>query len=291
MPTRLQIARKDIIKAFQESGNRIYTQSNLASMLSTNRTLWRLAQATSAEQFASFLVERTKLRKIELKSNGQYDRLIRRYIWDKVSPYEVALSVREGSYLSHGTALYLHGLTEQVPATIFANREQTPKPQGILTGQAGIDRAFSNKPRQSNYGFRYLNWKILILSGKYTNRLEVGTITDPEGGLVQATNIERTLIDIAVRPFYAGGVFEVLKAFKAAKNRMSVNVLIATLKKLDYAYPYHQAIGFYMSRAGYEENRTHRLRKLGLHWNFYLTHDMREREFDSSWRIFYPKGF
>jgi predicted transcriptional regulator of viral defense system len=48
------------------------------------------------------------------------------------------------------------------------------------------------------------------LSGKNTNRLEVSQLRDPQGQLVDATKLERTLIDIAVRPAYAGGVFEVM---------------------------------------------------------------------------------
>lgn len=61
------------------------------------------------------------------------------------------------------------------------------------------------------------------------------------------TKLERTLIDIAVRPNYAGGVHHVLEAYAAAKSRVSVNVLLATLQKMEYVYPYHQVIGFYIS--------------------------------------------
>ena len=82
-----------------------------------------------------------------------------------------------------------------------------------------------------------------------------------------------------------------LETFRAAKERISVNTLIATLKKLDYVYPYHQAIGFYMERAGYEESRTERLLKLGTSIDFYLAHGIKDREYNSKWRLYYPKGF
>jgi hypothetical protein len=108
---------------------------------------------------------------------------------------------------------------------------------------------------------------------------------------LDATKLERTLIDIAVRPAYAGGVYQVLNAYRTAKGRMSVSVVLATLKKLDYLYPYHQVIGFYMEKAGYEEQRYERLLKVGLKYDFYLAHDIRESEYNAKWRLFAPKGF
>jgi hypothetical protein len=290
MPTRLQIARPDIIKSLKDSGQGVFRKFDLASLLSTNRAFWRLAKSTTTEKFIDFLVSSSELRIATLTTPGRPTHPISRYLRGNVTPYEVALSIRPGSYLSHGTALYIHGLTEQLPKMIYVNREQSAKPQGSALTQAAIDRAFSNKQRQSTYVFSYTDWRVTVLSGKNTNNLEVITASDPHGGQIKVTNIERTLIDIAVRPVYAGGVFEVLRAYKAAEDRMSINVLIATLKKLEYLYPYHQAIGFYMSRAGYEENRTARLKSLGLNWNFYLTHNIKDPEYDPTWKLFYPKG-
>ena len=61
---------------------------------------------------------------------------------------------------------------------------------------------------------------------------------------LRTTTLERTLIDIAVRPFYAGGVAEVAKACEMAKNKeVSVNRLASMLTKMHFGYPYHQAIG------------------------------------------------
>lgn len=290
MPSRLQIARSDIVKALEETGQRVFRPSDLASLLSAHRGFWRLAQSTTTQKFIEFLVDRTELRVLTLKQVDGRGTLVR-YGRGAPTPFEIALSVRPDSYLSHGSAVYIHGLTEQVPRTIYVNREQSAKPRGSAPNQESIDRAFSNKQRQSNYSFSYSEWRVVILSGKNTGNLEVIDAKDPQGGQIRLTNTERTLIDIAVRPIYAGGVFEVLNAYRAAKDRVSVNVLIATLKKLDYVYPYHQAIGFYMSRAGYDENRTARLKKLGSHWDFYLTHGIKDREYDPTWRLFYPKGF
>lgn len=72
---------------------------------------------------------------------------------------------------------------------------------------------------------------------------------------------------------------------------MSVNVLVATLTKLDYAYPYHQVIGFYMQRAGYEPEKLEPLKRLGLNFDFYLAYGLRDCDFHSDWRVYIPKGF
>jgi hypothetical protein len=288
-PSRIEIARPDIIKSFEGSPKRVYTKSDLARVLSSNRAFWRLTQGTTVDYFIRFLTDTSRLRQISLAS-ANYSGFVR-YAWGEVSSYQVALAVRPRSYLSHGTALLLHGLTDQVPKTIYANQEQSPKPvsSGELT-QGAIDRAFSNQQRRSGYVLEYEQWRIVLLSGKNTGNLGVVKIAGPLQEQLDVTSVERTLIDIAVRPIYAGGVFQVLDAYKAAREHVSVNTLIATLKKLNYVYPYHQVIGFYMQRAGYEDKRYERLKNLGLNFDFYLTYGMKQPEFDQQWRLRYPKG-
>jgi hypothetical protein len=214
-----------------------------------------------------------------------------RYVWGPVSVYSVGLSMRPSAYLSHASAVFLHGLSNQIPKTVYVNKEQTAKPppsQGLT--QPGIDRAFANSQRSSTYIFTHDGYRFVLLSGKSTNRLEVSELKGPQGELVDTTKLERTLIDIAVRPAYAGGVFEVVKAYRAAKDRVSVNTLVATLKQLGYVYPYHQAVGFYLQRAGFEAVKLEKLKQLGLNFDFYLSHKMGPTAFSSEWRIHHPEG-
>ena len=116
-------------------------------------------------------------------------------------------------------------------------------------------------------------------------------VTDENENL-QVTDIERTLIDIAVRPSYAGGLYEVLNAYRKAQGRVSINKLTAMLRKLNYIYPYHQAIGFYLHKAGvYKETQIELLKQFDFKYDFYLTHQMKEREYSKEWRLYYPRGF
>jgi predicted transcriptional regulator of viral defense system len=103
------------------------------------------------------------------------------------------------------------------------------------------------------------------------------------------TDLERTLIDITVRPAYAGGVQEVLKAYTNAAKKVSVNRISALLDKLDFIYPYHQAIGFYLEKSGaYKDNQIKLISKKDMKFDFYLTYDMKEMLYSEKWKLFYP---
>jgi hypothetical protein len=135
----------------------------------------------------------------------------------------------------------------------------------------------------------FSNCLVFLLNGKNTNSLGVASIQSDTGGTIRVTNIERTLIDMAVRPFYSGGPVEVMNAFRNAMPRVSVPELKKMLIELDYVYPFHQAIGFYLQSAGYSEEEIDQFRQIEVRFDFYLAHAMNGIEYSSEWRLYYPQ--
>ncbi len=301
--------QSNILAALEASPARVFTLQQLTSLITRTANELQIPPSTRPQRVIRYLLETQRLRKREIIEEGappdkpgggetradsdlKARRSFPRYVWEDASPYEVALSLRKGSYLSHASAVFLHGLTAQIPRTIYVNKEQTPKPapSGSLT-QASIDRAFKNSARVSRYVFLYDDTRIVLLSGKHTGDLEVSDIPAPGGRSLRTTKLERTLIDIAVRPTYAGGVFEVLNVYRSAVTRsLSIPVLAATLRRLGYKYPYHQSIGFFLEHAGAPPKSLTRLRELGMHFDFYLTNRMPAPQYDADWKIYFPGG-
>jgi len=284
----LLLGRASIERQFNIIDSKAFRYSEIRDILLHNRNRWRLRKGTRLAEFIEFLLKETKLRRVSLEFPSRTEI---RYLWGDPSIYEVVLSLKSDSYFTHHTAMYFHDLTRKIPRTIFLNVEQ---PQHYSDSQEltqeAIDAAFRRPQRISRNVTSFRGKKIRILNGMHTGKLGVIMIRGSRGEEIPVTNIERTLIDIVVRPSYSGGVPEVLKAYKKAKGRASIKKLISMLEGLDYVYPYHEAVGFYLEKAGYTDPSINQLRDLGMNYDFYLAHDMKEMGYSEEWRIFFPKG-
>lgn len=289
---RIKIAKADIEAYFDKLPSKAFLRKDLGKILDDNYKFWRLTKSISTDKFIELLIEVSQLKQISLTAPN-YNKTLVRYVWgNNPSVYQAALSLKPKSYFSHYTAVSLHNLTQQIPKTIYLNTEQSKKPvkQSFLE-QNRIDLAFQGKDRISQYVFNFDDWKICCLSGKNTGNLGVEDLKITEGEIVPVTNIERTLIDISVRPIYSGGVYEVLNAFREARGKFSTNKLVVMLKKIAFIYPYHQVIGFYMERAGYEDAALNLVRKIEKKYDFYLDYGMKEKDYSKDWRLYFPKNF
>jgi predicted transcriptional regulator of viral defense system len=288
--SRLQIAKRKIFETLDGLEGRVLMLKDLRAVLAQNRDQWNLAQATTSNDFVDFLQKKGRLRvwRFDLPYRPET-----RYTWGDAPIFKVLGALKPGAYFSHYPALYHHGLTEQIPKAIYLNSEQPLKGKGSSRQelqQSAIDRAFRAKPRQSSNFVDIGEYRVCLISGKNTSRLGVVTARDGELQGFPVTGLERTLLDAAVRPFYAGGPFEVLKAYRNAKGRLSTNRLAQLLKKIDLVYPYHQAIGFYLDAAGYPEKHLARFLEMGLDYDFYLAYQLSDPAYSKKWRIYYPKG-
>ncbi|MBI4465026.1 MAG: hypothetical protein HY647_10005 [Acidobacteria bacterium] len=104
---------------------------------------------------------------------------------------------------------------------------------------------------------------------------------------MDCTDVERTLIDIVVRPAYSGGLSAVCAAYKQAVHRIDVEYMFALLKNMEYAYPYHQSIGFLLQRAGLPEDRNP-FSKKRAEFDFFLDYGINKPAYDKKWRVYYP---
>lgn len=279
------------VEGYSEKLNkRIFSETEINALLEIYKNDQVLYVTTRLKDFIEFLIDQKILTRVNIVipfGSGKTSK----YALGDVSEYEIALSLQPGSYMSHYSAMHLHGLIENIPRVIYANKEQSRKPRysSNLT-QESLDRAFSRPMRRTKQIAQYNRFLIYLLNGKHTGNLGV-IDRELDGITIRITGLEKTLVDAVVRPDYSGGTEEVLKAFTAAKDEVSVNKMLAILKKMDYIYPYHQAVGFYLERAGYKENVLQLVEELGIEYNFYLTYQMTDKVLNDRWKLYVPKHF
>ena len=262
----------------------IFRSNEIGQFLSTHRGEWGMPNVPINELLEVLLRQKLIVR-AEFISN-RYDTIVR-YLRGDHSNEALALSLQRDSYLSHGTALTLHGLAAP-GKIIYVNREQSPKNQSGEITQAGIRLAFRNKQRQSQYIFNYLTMKYGLLTGKNTDRAGVTQVKVSSERALDVTDIERTLIDVVVRPAYAGGIENVADAYKKIAHRINVDHMVDLVRRIAHLYPYNQAIGFLLERAGVPAKECNKLSALGQQFEFYLDYGIKKPAFNPKWRLYSP---
>lgn len=216
-----------------------------------------------------------------------------------VSPLEISLSIAgKKAYLSHLSALYMHGLTDLNPTEIYINEEQSPKPinkkNAVLT-QEKVDKAFAKPVRTTSNKATFIHnnvsYSVTILNGKNTNYLGVTSLENSKtSSRVRVSSIERSLIEATVRPNYSGGVKQVLESFERAENLISILKLTRLMDRFSYIYPYGQSLLFYAKFAGYSVEKLTNISKISpdKHINFYLDHQIINPKLEEESKVFYP---
>lgn len=284
----LKMAKRNehIIKGFiADFVYKVINQKELVEMLHSARNVYGFTNYNLAD-FTKYIKEVCSIN--EINSLNESQSIIPLYAKIDADIYDLAAAVSRSSYFSFYTAISIHGLTLQLPKHLYMTNERKSlfRISNSLK-QENIDAAFSKRPRQTSNVRTILNFQLHLINGQSNNRLGVVPFRD----CYYVTDVERTIIDSVVRPFYAGGVTQIFEAIVNAKNIIDIDKLVYYYKQMNFIYPYFQAIGFYLDRAGYDNNALAPFLKMKQVHKFYLTYNMRFIEFDPRWNLFYPRGF
>lgn len=281
----------EIKRLILEKRRKAYTTSDLQNIFHSNRDEWRLSTRTTYTKFLNYLVEKKELLKtkklIHIESGSE--KLI--YTLENANKYDIITTIKKNGYLSYLTALVVHELTLQIPKTLYISEEihDTYLNDNILN-QESIDRVFSKEQRTTTNIYKdEISNERYVLIEKKLNIENIGIITDSSFDY-PTSDIERTLIDCVVRPQYSGGIFSVLEAFRNASDILNLEKLDLYLDALNYTYPYHQLVGFYLDRSGYDESKLKPFLNKVSSFNFYMTYNLSNKKLDSKWKIYYPEG-
>ena len=166
-----------------------------------------------------------------------------------VHEFEVAMALTSPAVVSHWSALHYHGLTEQVPRTVF-----------VLTTTATSAprmRAAGSTPRGGRYLAGDTMYRFVRVSPDRLFGTEQVWIHD---ATVVITDLERTLLDGLSRPRYCGDFAEVLHAFEVAMNRMDVTRIAEYAIRLGTATA--KRLGWILAYCGCESSEVDRLAEL-----------------------------
>jgi AbiEi antitoxin C-terminal domain len=304
----LALSTTRIETTFRGSRRKIFSSSEIGRFIDQNSDAWLVTtpngkgkppsnrkghlipiNSDGQTTILNALLQHTKLKRVGMPFPYRTET---RFTWGDAPTYELIQSLDTNGYFSHYTAMHLHGLTDQIPKTIYFNVEQPASAGGGTLSQQGIDRAFRGKCRVSNNVITFRDFRICRLNGGNTHQLGVVDFKTDDGEKIRITDIERTLIDAVVRPIYAGGIGEVAAAFREAAGRISVKKLADYLRKLNFTYPYHQAIGFYLEHDGkYTAADIKRMQRIPIEYDFYLNYQLKNPAHNEKWRLFTPQRF
>jgi predicted transcriptional regulator of viral defense system len=117
------------------------------------------------------------------------------------NPMFIATRVANPAYVSYWSALHFHGLTEQVPRTIFVATTRKRKPLDL----DGARLVFVRVAAYKFFGYQ---------------REMIGDLP------VLVAEVEKALVDSLDQPRYAGGLLEVAKALYQAREQLDPERLV-----------------------------------------------------------------
>jgi len=299
---RYYIQRDSTIKQFFEDANFngicAFDEKNIYEFLDTNRSIMR-TKSFSLNKFIDYLLKHNFISLFEFENNINGKKIyISKYFNDKsnyAKAIEVATLLIPKSYLSYFSSMYYHNLTQQLPKKIYLSIERKSNAPHNELQQDVINKALCKDGRKPIVVLSILGYEIYLLHSKEANRVGIKIVQLYNKDYRIAT-LERTLIDIVVRNDLSGGIDEVIQAYKTSfdkyKKDISINKIIFILKKLDYIYPYHQVVGYLLSKSGFDATKFKK--EFEFKNDFFLARgsineDINNLDYDNEFKIYIPK--
>lgn len=252
----------------------------------------------SVPNFLQALEDEGLLQQHRLKArNGRELSLCGAFPLEDLTPYELAVALFPGGYFCNLTAIYHHGLTNQIPKAVYFCHEtitSRKRRHTDLPSESRIRSAFVKPSRHTSYVVEFKGHGIVILDrekGTDYGVREIHQTRSPCPSGSRISSLERALIDAVVAPQYNGGASSLLSYYAAARTKLSIARLIELYGQCDFIYPYAQAIGFLLDHAGLHAEADELRVTYPPRVKFYIDHSAKSTwKYDERWMLYYPEG-
>lgn len=186
-----------------------------------------------------------------------------------IHEFEIAMGLVRPALISFYSAFYHHGLTEQIPRTVYIT---------TIKRRAAFPL---NANQKTGFVIEGINYRVVQLKKEKFFGASMERVGDSQCAI---SNLERTLIEGFAFPQYCGGFGEVMYGLEQSLSKLNPSRLI------DYALRWNIAVarrvGWALDQLGYEDNR-HLTLVQGSSLGYRLLDPSREAKGDYStkWRL------
>jgi len=159
-----------------------------------------------------------------------------------IHEYEVAMHLVTNGAISHWSAMSFHGLTEQIPRTVFVLTTDS------ITRMRGADGKL----------YQVAGWSYEFIQVKPERYFGIDIVWFGESRIA-ITDRERTLLDGLMRPNYCGGFSDVAETFIDRVADIDIEKIVDYALRLDASTA--RRLGWILSKAGVEPKRLEPLYK------------------------------
>lgn len=161
--------------------------------------------------------------------------------------FEIAMTLVSPAAISHWSAFHHHGLTDQIPRTIY-----------VLTSSNSVPRGKKNDGHRifsiQGIPFQFIQVKPARYFG--IDQIWLGEVK------INITDLERTLLDGLAMPKYCGDFGEVMHAFQQKFDRLNIEKIVNYSLQLDVVIS--KRLGWILSNQGVSLSELDPLKKLPM---------------------------